>query len=156
MTDRPVRFVAAAALLAGCSTMVAGCSHMPQWPWHRQPASGPQVVHELVITTPQGAEAAYPQYWKGNTLIVDLRLGGSRGNAVLKPREHTVWPVRIAFRVTPGQFAVLEVRAAQRAVLPVTPAGTQPVDLELEPGVFIMKSPQIAVAWGPAAQSSGA
>jgi hypothetical protein len=40
-------------------------------------------------------------------------------------------------------------------VLPITPAGTQPVDLELAPGVFIMKTPQITVSWGAADQSSG-
>lgn len=155
MIHRPVHAVIAATLLAGLSTIAAGCSHMPHWPWHRQPAPPPAVVHELVITTPDGAGAAYPQYWKGNTLVVDLRLGGGQGNAILKPREHTFWPVRIAFRVMPGQFGALEVRAAQRAVLPVTTNGTKPVDLELAPGVFIMKSPQMAVSWSPADHSPG-
>jgi hypothetical protein len=157
MTDRPVHAVTAALLLSGLLTIAAGCSHMPHphWPWHSKPEPAPVVVHELVITTTEGAEAAYPQYWNGNTLIVDLRLGGGQGSAILKPREHTVWPVRIAFRVLPGQFGALEVHAAQRAVLPITTTGTKPVDLELAPGVFIMKSPQIAVSWGPADQSSG-
>ena len=157
MTDRPVRAVAAAMLLSGLLTIAAGCSHMPHphWPWHSKAEPAPVVVHELVITTAEGAEAAYPQYWKGNTLVVDLRLGGGQGSAVLKPREHTYWPVRIAFRVLPGQFGALEVRAAQRVVLPITTTGTKPVDLELAPGVFVMKSPQMAVSWGPADQSSG-
>jgi hypothetical protein len=157
MTDRPVRAVTTAMLLSGLLTIAAGCSHMPhpQWPWHRKPEPAPVVVHELVITTAEGADLAYPQYWKGNTLVVDLRLGGGQGSAVLKPREHTYWPVRIAFRVLPGQFGALEVRAAQRVVLPITTTGTKPVDLELAPGVFIMKSPQMAVSWGPADQSSG-
>jgi hypothetical protein len=156
MTHRPVRAVSI-VMLAGLLTIAAGCSHMPHphWPWHRKPAPAPEVVHELVITTPEGAAADYPQYWSGNTLVVDLRLGGSQGNAILEPREHTVWPVRIAFRVMPRQFGALEIRAAQRVVLPITTAGTKPVDLELAPGVFIMKSPQIAVSWGPAYQSSG-
>ena len=157
MTDRPVRAVTAAMLLSGLLTIAAGCSHLPHphWPWNGKPEPAPQVVHELVITTPEGAEAAYPQYWKGNTLVVDLRLGGGQGSAILKPREHTLWPVRIAFRVLPGQFGALEAHAAQRVVLPITTAGSKPVDLELAPGVFIMKSPQIAVSWGPADQSSG-
>jgi hypothetical protein len=157
MTDRPVRALAAALLLSGLLTIAAGCSHMPHphWPFHRKPEPAPEVVHELVITTPDGADAAYPQYWKGNTLVVDLRLGGGQGNAILKPREHTVWPVRIAFRVLPGQFGVLEARANQRAVLPVTTSGSKPVDIELAAGVFIMKSPQMTVSWGPADQSSG-
>lgn len=144
-------------LLGGLLTVAAGCSHLPQphWPFHRKAEPAPQVVHELVITTPEGADAAYPQYWKGNTLVVDLRLGGSQGEAIVKPREHTLWPVRIAFRVLPNQFGALEVRAAQRAVLPITTSGSKPVDVELAAGVFIMKSPQMAVSWGPVDQSSG-
>jgi len=144
-----------AVLLAALLT-IAGCSHLPHlhWPWQKPPAS-PEVVHELVITSAEGAETPFPQYWKGNTLVVDLRPGGAQGTAVLKPREHTVWPVRIAFRVLPGQFGVLEVKANQRAVLPITASGTKPVDLQLAPGVFIMKSPRMTVSWGPADQSSG-
>ena len=151
MTDRPVHAVTTAMLLA-LLTIAAGCSHMPHphWPWHRKPAPAPEVVHELVIKTPDGADVTFPQYWKGNTLIVDMRLAGGQGSVVLKPREHTLWPVRIAFRVMPGQFGALEVHAAQRVVLPITTAGPKPVDLELAPGVFIMKSPQMAVSWGPA------
>jgi hypothetical protein len=151
MIDRPVHAVTTAMLLAALLTITAGCSHMPHphWPWHRKPAPAPEIVHELVISTPAGADLAFPQYWKGNTLVVDLRLAGGEGNAVLKPHEHTVWPVRIAFRVMPGQFGAVEVRAAQRVVLPITTAGTKPVDLDLAPGVFIMKSPRIAVSWGP-------
>jgi hypothetical protein len=154
MTDRPVHAVTTAMLLA-LLTIAAGCSHMPHphWPWHRKPAPAPEVVHELVVKTPDGADVTFPQYWKGNTLIVDMRLAGGQGSVVLKPREHTVWPVRIAFRVMPGQFGALEVHAAQRVVLPITTAGTKPVDLELAPGVFIMKSPQMAVSWGPGSAS---
>ena len=157
MTDRPMHAVTTAMLLTALLTIAAGCSHMPHphWPWHRKPAPAPEVVHELVTTTPEGADMAFPQYWMGNTLVVDMRLAGGQGSAVLKPREHTVWPVRIAFRVMPGQFGALEVRSAQRVVLPITTTGTKPVDLQLAPGVFIMKSPQIALSWGPADQSSG-
>jgi hypothetical protein len=158
--DHPVmRSATAAILLTVLLTVAAGCSHMPtpHWPWHRKPAPPPVEVHELVITTPEGADAAFPQYWKGNTLVVDLKGASGEGSVVLKPREHTMWPVRIAFRVTPGQFGVLEVHANQRVVLPITTAGSKPVDLELTPGVFIMKTPQMTVSWGPAPadQSSG-
>lgn len=157
MTRVRVPFRAAPVLLSALLTIAGGCSHLPRphWPWHRGPGPAPEVVHELVITTPEGAAAEYPQYWKGNTLVVDLRPGGAQGSVILKPREHTVWPVRIAFRVAPSQFGELEAKAAQRIVLPLTSTGSQPVDLELPPGVFIMKSPQMSVAWGPLAQSSG-
>ncbi len=154
-SDIPMR--AAAVMVSALLTMAAGCSHLPRvhWPWHRKAEPAPEIVHELVITTPEGAQSPFPQYWKGNTLVVDLRPGGGQGSAILKPREHTTWPVRIAFRVMPGQFGALEVRANQRVILPITTTGTKPVDLELAPGVFIMKSPQMSVSWGPADQSSG-
>jgi hypothetical protein len=144
-------------LLTALLTVAGGCSHLPKphWPWQHKPAPPPQEVHELVITTPEGAEAAFPQYWKGNTLVVDLKSATGDGSVVLKPREHTLWPVRLAFRVMPGQFGVLEVRANQRVVLPITTAGAKPVDLELAPGVFIMKTPQMTVTWETAGQSSG-
>ncbi len=96
------------------------------WPWHRKPPPPPPQVHELLITTPDGRDAAFPQYWKGNTLVVDLQPGGSSGSVAMRPREHTLWPVRIAFRVMPGQFGVLEVRAHQRLLLPITPSGARP------------------------------
>jgi hypothetical protein len=157
---RPVmRTATSAFLLAVLLAGAAGCSHMPSlhWPWHRKAPPPPQEVHELVITTPEGTDAAFPQYWKGNILVVDLKGATGEGSVILKPREHTLWPVRISFRVMPGQFGVLEVQANQRVVLPITTAGTKPVDLELTPGVFIMKSPQMTVHWGPAPadQSSG-
>lgn len=147
------RPVIVAALLTLLSSSVAGCSHLPQphWPWHKKAAPPPQEVHELVITTPEGAERSFPQYWKRNTLVVDLKLAAGSGSIVLKPRPHTLWPVRLAFRVLPGQFSELEVVANQRVVLPITTAGTQPVDLELDPGVYIMKSPQMTVTWSAAA-----
>src|SRR5215467_4228793 len=156
MTDDRRHIVLKAPLIWALISLltIAGCSRMPHphWPFHRKPAPPPEVVHELVITSPEGTDMSFPQYWKGNTLIIDLRLAGAQGNAVLKPREHTLWPVRMGFRVLPGQFGSLEVKAKQRTVFPVTAAGTKPVDLELDPGVFIMKSPQMAIAWGPAEQ----
>jgi hypothetical protein len=138
-------------------TMSAACSHLPQphWPWKAKQAPPPQEVHELVVTAPQGSSVTVQQYWQGNTLIVDLRSAGSAGSVSLTPREHTLWPARIGFRVMPGQFATLEVRAHQRVVLPITSVGTQPVDLELAPGVYLTKSPEIAVLWGSGSQSSG-
>jgi hypothetical protein len=151
-SDRSVaRNAFAAILVTVLLTMTAACSHLPRpyWPWHRKQAPAPQEVHELVVTAPQGSSVTVQQYWNGNTLIVDLRSAGGMGSASLQPREHTLWPARIAFRVIPGQFATLEVRAYQRVVLPITAVGTQPVDLELAPGVYLMKTPEITVLWGP-------
>ena len=107
-SDRSVGYRACAApVLSVLLTMCAACSHLPRphWPWQAKQAPAPQEVHELVATAPQGSSVSLAQYWQGNTLIVDLRSAGSTGSVSLTPREHTLWPARIAFRVTPGQFA---------------------------------------------------
>jgi hypothetical protein len=147
-----VRPTGGGALPAGVlivAMSLVGCSHLPTWPWHRKPAAPPPQVHELVETTDAGAAASFPQYWLRNTLIVDLQGASGTGGVVLKPREGATWPVRLAFKVTPGSIGELEIRAQQRTVLPVTTAGTKPILLELSPGIYVQKTAQIAVTWGP-------
>lgn len=128
--------------------VLAGCSHLPQWPWRHKETPPPQ-VHELDETSEGGAAASFPQYWMRNTLVVDLQGVSGTGSVTLKPREHTEWPIRIAFKVTPGSVGEIEVKAVQRVILPITTTGTKPVFLELTPGTFSMKTPQIVVSWGP-------
>jgi hypothetical protein len=128
-------------------TLLAGCSL--HWPWRHKPTPPPPLVHELDETSDGGASASFPQYWRRNTLVVDLEGASGSGSVTLKPREGTTWPVRIAFKVAPRSFGVLDVRAAQRVVLPVTTDGTKPFVLELAPSVYTPKSPQIVVSWGP-------
>ena len=130
---------------------LSGCSHLRSihWPWHRSPAPPPPEVHELDEADAAGASASFPQYWLRNTLVVNLQGASGSGTVVLKPRAGTAWPVRIAFKVTPGSIGELEVRGAQRTVLPITAAGAQPVLLELSPGIFVSKTPQMTVSWGP-------
>jgi hypothetical protein len=81
---------------------------------------------------------------------VDLQGVSGSGSIVLKPREHTTWPVRLAFRVLPGQIGVLELHADQRVLLPITAQGSKPIDLEIVPGVYSVKTARIVVNWGPA------
>ena len=131
------------------STLLVGCGHLNFWPFRHKPTPPPPEVHELDESSDGGAAATYPQYWMRNTLIVDLQGVSGTGSVTLKPREHTTWPVRIALKVMPGSVGELEVRAAQRTVLPLTAAGAKPVVLELSPSVYTLKSPQIVVAWGP-------
>lgn len=126
------------------AVLAGGCGH---WPWHHRPPSGPQPVHELTITGP-GAEG-FPQYWKRNTLLVDLSSAQGSGSITLTPGV-AGWPVRLALRVTPGAFGVLEVRGAQRVSLPMASAGA-PVELELSPGVYTAATGAVTVQWGPAA-----
>jgi len=142
------RAAAATALLV---LSVPGCSSI-QLPWqHHSPSPGPSQADVLRITQ-MGAPAAFPQYWKRNTLLVDLQSISGSGRIVLKPK--TEWPIRLALRVTPGSVGVLEVYSDQRSILPITPAGTQPVDLELDPSLYTLKTEQIAVTWRPASPAT--
>jgi len=132
---------AAAVLLAGCSPFSA-----MRWPWSHQSPAPPVAVNELIVTTASGVAAAFPQYWKRNTLLVDLHDASQEGGLVLQPRAGGAWPVRLAFRVTPGAIGVLEVRGDERVLLPVAQAGA-PVDLELAPGVYTATTAQLKVHW---------
>jgi hypothetical protein len=104
-------------------------------------------VHELDVSGAAGA--AYPQYWMRNTLLLDLSAASGSGSITLRPASAYGWPVRLAFRVTPGAIGVLEVRAAQRTSLPIASAGGRPVDLELAPGVYTPQTEQMTVSWAP-------
>ena len=146
---RAVPVTAALVLALTC----AGCGQYvltkPQWPWHHSPPPPPAPVHELDIS---GAAAdTFPQYWKRNTLLVDLSSASGSGSITLKPIEGSTWPVRLAFRITPGAIGVLEVQAAQRSHLPVVSGGSKPVDLELDPSVYTPTTTQMTVSWGPLA-----
>ncbi len=127
-----------------CVLLVSACGH---WPWHHAPPPPPAEVHELDVS---GASAAsVRQFWKRNTLLVDLSSASGSGSVVLKP-GNMGWPVRIAFRVTPGAMGFLEVQADKRVNLPITPGAPRPVDLELAPGVYGTRTAQLSVSWGAA------
>jgi hypothetical protein len=146
--------VARAAALAWLAGAAAACSHMP---WHHRPPPPPAPVHALDISAAGANTAgaapvpttAFAQYWKRNTLLVDLSAARGSGSLVLKPAAGTDWPVRLAFRVTPGSIGVLEVHGAQDLTLPITASGSRPVDLELTPGVYRPDTAEMTVTWGP-------
>jgi hypothetical protein len=138
----------APALLAAalCVALLTGCGHMP---WGKRPAAAPVPVNELVESAADGTPTqVFPQYWKRNTLVIDLQsAAASGGTLTLKPRDGAKWPVRLAFRVMPGTLGLIEVQADQRLLMPVTREGTQPVDLQLVPGVYTAKTQQITIKW---------
>ena len=134
-----------ARLALGALLALGACSHVRSW-WHHAPPPPPAAVHELDIT---GA-ATPAQYWKRNTLLIDLSAVSGAGQIVLKPAAGNPWPVRLALRVRPGAFGALEVRGAAREVLPIGAGVASPVDLELAPGIYAASTPQITVSWGPA------
>lgn len=144
---------AARAVALAWLTGAAACSHMP---WHHRPPPAPVPVHELDVSGDGGdganTAAAFPQYWKRNTLLLDLSAARGSGRIVLKPAPGTAWPVRVALRVTPGSIGVLEVRGAEHVTLPITPAGSRPVDLELTPGVYRPDTAEMTVSWRPGAE----
>jgi len=142
-----------AAVVAGAMIALGGCSHIPGSQltslWHHQDVPAPQAVHEVTIESGGTTGASFPQYWKRNTLLIDLQGASGSGHVVLRPIPAMGWPVRLAFRVMPGQFGELEVRADERVILPITAQGAKPVDLELSPGVYTPRTPQITVSWEP-------
>lgn len=147
------RHAVAGVLVPGVLVLAgAGCSSL-HWPWHKEPPPPPVRVHVLDVSGP-GAAAAIAQYWKRNTLLVDMSAASGSGSLTLKPPADG-WPVRVALRVMPGAVAEIDVRGAQREVLPITPSGGKPIDLELAPGVYAAKTPEITVSWGPAGSPAG-
>jgi hypothetical protein len=143
---RAVRASAQGVFIAAAVTAIAACGHMP---WSKRPAPAVETAHELQELAEDGTPTrAFPQFWKRNTLVVDLQSAAASGKFSLRPRDGHEWPVRIAFRARPGTLGVIEVRADQRLLIPVTNEGSAPVDLELAPGVYTSKSPQMTVQWG--------
>jgi hypothetical protein len=57
------------------------------------------------------------------------------------------WPVRIAFRMSPSRFETLQVRGAQRIVLPLSTAGGV-VQAELPASAYDKDTKSLAVSWG--------
>jgi hypothetical protein len=144
-----------AALLA-LATALAGCSSLEvpklRWPFGAKPAPVPEVVDEIVFEAadPGAPVNAFPQYFRRNTLIVDLTAASGQGSVVMRPKTAAGWPVRIAFRVKPGSFEALEVRAGQRVLLPVVAASKRPtLDLELPPSFVPVRSDDaLTLRWG--------
>jgi hypothetical protein len=148
-TDTGVLSMALRALaISVLAASAAGCSHL-NWPWHHQPPPPPKPVQVLDVSG-TGASAVLAQYWKRNTLVLDMSAASGSGSVTLRPPADG-WPVRLALRVTPGSLGELDVRGAQRVVLPIAPAAGKPVDLELPPAVYPPNTAEVTVAWGPSA-----
>lgn len=153
--QRPVATLAVAALIAGCASVNLP---RPRWPFAARPAPAPLIVDELVFEAPTGVPvSAFPQYFRRNTLIVDMTAAATAGVVTIRPKTPFGWPVRIALRVRPGVFAALELRGAQRLVLPVVASGRRAtVDLELPPGFVPTRGDEpIELRWGMAVPAVG-
>jgi hypothetical protein len=131
----------AALLLTGCAAMK---SH---WPFSKAPAAAPPPVTELELQAPAtGAAQPILQFWERDTLVLDLRDVAAAGQAVLKRQGDHNWPVRIALRMAPQRFEVVEVRGAQRVVLQGASGGV--VTVELPPGIYDRATAALTISWG--------
>jgi hypothetical protein len=151
---RPGRQAIRAALGAVLALAVAPASWAFTWhlPWHHGAHGAPAGASApalAVVIAGQGISAtAVPQSWQRNTLLVDLTHLSGDGSATLTPPPNTGWPVRLAFRV-PGSMATLTVEGAQRVqfTLPARGAATT---LQLDPGVYVVKTPSLTLRWSAA------
>ncbi len=135
--------VALTLALSACGTM------SKMWPFGKKPKPGPEVVSEVELVNADGTPASYPQYWKRNTLVIDLSGVSGTGTVAARLREQATWPVRVAVRVRPGSVQQIEVRGEERNVLPVTTEGVKPIDLEFVPSLFRPNTAAIYISWGP-------
>jgi len=139
-------------LVAACCLALTACGSlsMPKvWPFYKKPKPAPEAVSELNLVNADGSAASYPQYWKRNTLVIDLSGVSGQGSVAARLPEDTTWPVRVAVRVRPGSVGQLEVQAEERNVLPVTAEGSDLVDIELSPSVYTPHTAAIYIAWAP-------
>ena len=119
------------------------------WPFHKKAKPAPEAVNELNLVNADGSPASFPQYWRRNTLVIDLSGVGGSGNVAARLPEATTWPVRVAVRVRPGSVGQIEIQGEERNVLSVATEGTQPIDLEFAPSVYTPNTAAIYISWGP-------
>jgi hypothetical protein len=134
--------VASALALPGCGTV----RHV--WPFGRATVIAPQPVQELEVLAPSG-QAAAPvlQFWERNTLVIDLQGVPPTGQFQLLRKAGGEWPVRLALRMLPGRFEAIELRGAQRVLMPVA-QGTQAITIEVPAAVYATAAEQLTVTWG--------
>lgn len=151
------RIASGFALIACCLTLSACSSYSMQMGWppiQKKAKPAPEAVNELNLVNTDGTPANFPQYWKRNTLVIDLSaIGGggmgATGNFAARLPEATTWPVRVAVRVRPGSVGQIEIQGEERNILPVTTEGTLPIELEFAPSVYTPRTAAIYISWGP-------
>lgn len=136
------------ALVAAVGLVMAGCSTPKIWPFYKKPKPVPEAVHEVDLANPDGSAASYPQYWKRNTLVIDLTGVSGTGTVAARLPPDTTWPVRVAVRVMPGSVEQIEVVGEERNVLAVSREGTLPIDLEFVPSVYRPTTGALYINWG--------
>jgi hypothetical protein len=134
--------------MAACCLALSACAMPKIWPFYKKPKPVPEAVHELDLVNTDGSPASFAQYWKRNTLVIDLSAVSGMGGIAARLPDATPWPVRIAVRVRPGSVQQLEIQGEERNVLPVTTEGVEPIDLTLAPSVYRPTTAAIYISWG--------
>ena len=145
------RLASGLSLLVACALCLPACSsiRMPHvWPFYKKPKPAPEAVLELNLVNADGSTASFPQYWKRNTLVIDLSGVGGAGTLTARLPEETTWPVRMAVRVRPGSVGQIEIQGEERSVLPVSSEGTSNIDLEILPSAYTPNTAAIYISWG--------
>ena len=142
------RLVVLVVTTACSSFVLVGCSMPRIWPFYKKPKPMPEVVHEVDLVNADGSAASYPQYWRRNTLVIDLTGVSGAGTVAARLPAETTWPVRVAVRVTPGSVEQVEVVGEERNVVAVSREGLGPIDLEFPPSVFRPTTGAIYISWG--------
>jgi hypothetical protein len=159
MDTRKPRIAAVAVGLAFAATLaLTGCASLSKHlPWAHKAPPAPEVATALTVAAPDGATLSWPQVWQRNDVVLDMAGVAATGSAVVMPRSGLAWPVRVALRVAAGSIGSIDVRGAQRLLIPVPASGTGTgtVDLELPPGVYVAATKQITLNWGPASVPAG-
>src|SRR5690349_6674861 len=106
--NRAIVLLAGVLALSGCATVK---SH---WPFGHAKAAAAEPVRELAVKVPDDQMPIVLQYWERNTLVLDLQAVPSAGTVTLSREEGHRWPARLALRMAPARFEVVEVRGAQR------------------------------------------
>ena len=146
------RLASGLSLIVACCLGLSACSsiRMPHvWPFYKKPKPAPEAVLELNLVNADGSTASFPQYWKRNTLVIDLSGVSGAGTFAARLPEETTWPVRLAVRVRPGSVGQVEIQGEERSVLPVSNEGASNIDLEVVPSVYTAKTAAIYISWGP-------
>jgi hypothetical protein len=150
-TRKPRIAAAAVGFVLSLSLGLAGCAAVTKHlPWGHKAAPAPEVSTALTVAAPDGAPLPWPQVWQRNDVVLDMSGLAASGAAVVMPRSGLAWPVRVALRVARGSIGSIDVRGAQRLVIPVPATGAGTIDLELPPGVYVATTKQITLNWGPA------
>jgi hypothetical protein len=157
MDIRKPRIAAVAVSLAFAASLeLAGCASVSKHlPWGHKAPPVPEISTALTVAAPDGATLSWPQVWQRNDVVLDMAGAAASGAAVVMPRSGLAWPTRVALRVAPGTIGSIDVRGAQRLVIPVPATGTGTIDLELPPGIYVAATKQITLNWGPVSVPAG-